>query len=765
MGDIDRKCYDLLSGSGMESILMPRKQFVKEHKNLLKVLKSGDPKALKAEYADQKKELAEQTGGGLAEDKRYINSKTPYTLAKEMSKKELLMYRDDPGVPPSMKDKLAAAVEMKGGMERQLAPCEGEAHTGETTLSRADLDAMKDTLQDDGVTRAQVVAALRTLKPTLSSELDKNVIAAAEEALAGRGTTRETVGRAINLLITIIDRVFPRMEGGWQGSQQAGFVRRMMAEAKLKHGGEPYGPNPRIPSYKNPTRPLHPESVMRKKVPFDFNKIKQEQDGGENDDDNYGPSPFLLRHFGRGYAGGSVSYDAVSAPQSIAIIKDRPHSVGDYWTYKNFAHLLDAFQKHAPTTRQKQAAVPMESTLRFLLEEMLPRKGVVMTQKQDENHYQYSKSKFFKARAAMEAIWEDTGLRKAIEDAAKAEGKVYKDGRADVGAFMPTLISAVERGTEATHLGKPLSDFLFKIGGGMSGGLTEEELRLRDLAKKKAAREAKNSARAAPPARKAKEEEAPRVDPRVEERRLAEEARRREAEEADRTRKLAALVKKVGNRKVREFLKGVVAPKVIAKRPARELSAKEKRREKFVDEYLNKDKIGDVPYRYVPIAFREGRLNEAALARRTDTINQKNWVYKDGAPVQDKDGNYVKDYILAEPVRQMVLAKGDKLLNPAKWKQRFEEGIANDATEIERLNAQTNEATWKIERKGREDPKYYKSAEYLADKEERDRDKVLYIEQSKAWHAGTWLRHLVDRYYSRPPHAISLEEARELVGV
>jgi hypothetical protein len=172
MGDVDTRTYDLISGAGMESILMPRKQFVKEHKNLLKVLKKGDPKALKKEYADQKKELTEQLKGGaysfndlltdgavilkeiaklglsltgdtaaavdalaegvagvptvmgrlkqhwkeghfgdllryldtlqqeasvlparrgrgIAEDKRYINSKTPYTLANEMTMKML----------------------------------------------------------------------------------------------------------------------------------------------------------------------------------------------------------------------------------------------------------------------------------------------------------------------------------------------------------------------------------------------------------------------------------------------------------------------------------------------------------------------------------------------------------------------------------------------------------------------------------------------------------------------------------------------------
>jgi hypothetical protein len=62
-----------------------------------------------------KKEAEEVKGSGIAEDKRYINSKTPYTIAKEMSAGQIKAYAADPEVPPSMKDKLAAAVELKGG--------------------------------------------------------------------------------------------------------------------------------------------------------------------------------------------------------------------------------------------------------------------------------------------------------------------------------------------------------------------------------------------------------------------------------------------------------------------------------------------------------------------------------------------------------------------------------------------------------------------------------------------------------------------------
>lgn len=59
--------HKLLKGCGMSDILMPKKQFVKEHKKLLKVLKEGKPKALKKEYNEQKKELKEQLKGGKKE--------------------------------------------------------------------------------------------------------------------------------------------------------------------------------------------------------------------------------------------------------------------------------------------------------------------------------------------------------------------------------------------------------------------------------------------------------------------------------------------------------------------------------------------------------------------------------------------------------------------------------------------------------------------------------------------------------------------------
>jgi hypothetical protein len=66
---VDAKCYECISGAGLEPIL----------------------------------------------DKRYINSKTPFTLAKEYPKDVLKSFQDDPSVPPSMKEKLGVAMGLSGG--------------------------------------------------------------------------------------------------------------------------------------------------------------------------------------------------------------------------------------------------------------------------------------------------------------------------------------------------------------------------------------------------------------------------------------------------------------------------------------------------------------------------------------------------------------------------------------------------------------------------------------------------------------------------
>lgn len=49
---------------GEEFVKMTRPRFVKEHENLIRVLEKGDPKELKKEAAEQKKELQKELKKG-----------------------------------------------------------------------------------------------------------------------------------------------------------------------------------------------------------------------------------------------------------------------------------------------------------------------------------------------------------------------------------------------------------------------------------------------------------------------------------------------------------------------------------------------------------------------------------------------------------------------------------------------------------------------------------------------------------------------------
>jgi hypothetical protein len=95
-----------------------------------------------------------------------------------------------------------------------LAPCEGMAHVGETTLTRAELDELKQILESDDVEKKDILRIIKTLKITLNNVYDLNLIEEAESVLTGKGTRRNTVGRAIQYLLTLIDRVFPKSNTG-----------------------------------------------------------------------------------------------------------------------------------------------------------------------------------------------------------------------------------------------------------------------------------------------------------------------------------------------------------------------------------------------------------------------------------------------------------------------------------------------------------------------------------------------------------------------
>lgn len=74
---MEAKCLSLLKGCGLEGLItMKKKDFIKEHKNLLRILKEGNPKELKKEYAEQKAELKKyKLKGGMLTQKQLVKYK------------------------------------------------------------------------------------------------------------------------------------------------------------------------------------------------------------------------------------------------------------------------------------------------------------------------------------------------------------------------------------------------------------------------------------------------------------------------------------------------------------------------------------------------------------------------------------------------------------------------------------------------------------------------------------------------------------------
>lgn len=104
----------------LKPVVMPRGDYINEHQRLVKALESQDPGLLKAELKEQKGDLAKgMKGGGIKEDKRYINSKTAWSLA-HLEMKVLKEFYDNPAVPPSMKMKLKEAMMVKPTLKKKL---------------------------------------------------------------------------------------------------------------------------------------------------------------------------------------------------------------------------------------------------------------------------------------------------------------------------------------------------------------------------------------------------------------------------------------------------------------------------------------------------------------------------------------------------------------------------------------------------------------------------------------------------------------------
>lgn len=61
--EMNPELYELLKGAGLEDIVIPRKEFIDEHKHLISLLRRSNDPALRKEASSQKKELEKMTGG------------------------------------------------------------------------------------------------------------------------------------------------------------------------------------------------------------------------------------------------------------------------------------------------------------------------------------------------------------------------------------------------------------------------------------------------------------------------------------------------------------------------------------------------------------------------------------------------------------------------------------------------------------------------------------------------------------------------------
>jgi len=140
MAHIDEKVYHLLAGAGLEPILMPRSQFIKEHKNLLKVLKSNDPKQLRKEYAEQKAELDQQLrGDGKGKSYEGVSEETKAYLTsvgkKEKGTKSHQQTHAQFYTPKVLKDKAFEGIDIPKD-EPVLEPTYGSGEFLEALLER-----------------------------------------------------------------------------------------------------------------------------------------------------------------------------------------------------------------------------------------------------------------------------------------------------------------------------------------------------------------------------------------------------------------------------------------------------------------------------------------------------------------------------------------------------------------------------------------------------------------------------------------------------
>lgn len=149
----------------------------------------------------------------------------------------------------------------------------------------------------------------------------------------------------------------PSLKGGLVGglagvSKASGFIQRMMAENKKKHTGQ----------YKKPTSPGHPDSSMKKWVPFDYNKLAHKDQGGDEVYKNsrgvvernpYGASPFIQKYFKNGtvpYTRGKVGKESDEQRVIRKALNKKEH-FGNVESESEEEEHIDTVESPEPVTR------------------------------------------------------------------------------------------------------------------------------------------------------------------------------------------------------------------------------------------------------------------------------------------------------------------------------------------------------------------------------------------------------------------------------
>lgn len=286
---------DLMEGAGLGDVLIPKKEFVKEHERLVKLLNRSDIPALRKEAKDQQAEL--KMKGGVRLRMRAVAG-MPLGLQFDIIE-GVRQYAGLTGAPP-----FSYEYELRFNQWMETV----------NSLLR-DEEAMPFMLLNPGW--------LQTIPPLILQHNARDDNTNNNQPLQPPPLEVEpqpVIDNHFNIS-HIPDDNNDEMDGqGRQGgSRGSNFIARMMAEAKYKHRDpsekdKPYDQT-QTGTYRKPVMdPDRDDTKMSQAVKFDYKKIANKNQSGSNSE-AYGASPFIAHHFGLAQ---SASKKKETAAQSAA---------------------------------------------------------------------------------------------------------------------------------------------------------------------------------------------------------------------------------------------------------------------------------------------------------------------------------------------------------------------------------------------------------------------------------------------------------------